>query len=93
MTKVSIKIKDQPIVHRIGNWYKNQDGTVFVLANVSGKAVMITSYGQFWNDPIEYGSGTAYWELTQSQFDACCGDETGKFTLIPHITITEGEQA
>lgn len=94
MTEVTIQTKDKPehtLVHRIGNYYKHEDGTIVVLANVQGKAVLITSCGHFWTTPAEYGGSNSFWELTHDQFDACFG-ATGKFTLIPHITITEGEQ-
>ena len=92
MTEVTIKPKTNTVSsvkHKIGNWYRHEDGvTLVVLANVKGKAVLITTDGHFWAEPVEYEIHGGLWVLNQEQFDAVANG--GKnFTLVSKITISE----
>ena len=91
MTKVTIKPNNQPtaqIVHRIGNWYRHEDGvTLVILANVKGKAVLITTDGHFWTEPVEYAC-EPLWCVSQTAFEAVTNGAK-KFTLIREVTISE----
>lgn len=89
MTKVTIKqaqAPKEPVVHQIGNWYKTTDGSYVILANVQAKAVLIYTHGQFHTAPVKYED---YYDLTQEEFDKCCGNMKGEFHLVPNITISE----
>ena len=95
MTEVAIKPKTNTassVKHKIGNWYRHEDGvTLVVLANVKGKAVLITTDGHFWAEPVEYeihGGLWGLWVLNQEQFDAVANGGK-KFTLVSKITISE----
>ena len=92
MTEVTIKPKTNTVSgvkHKIGNWYRHEDGvTLVVLANVKGKAVLITTDGHFWAEPVEYEIHGGLWALNQEQFDAVA-DGGENFTLVSKITISE----
>ena len=92
MTEVTIKPKTNTVSsveHKIGNWYRHEDGvTLVVLANVKGKAVLITTDGHFWAEPVEYEIHGGLWVLNQEQFDAVA-DGGENFTLVSKITISE----
>lgn len=89
MTNVIIEYNTSNLnkqVHKIGNWYKLQDGNedVFaVLTQINGNIFLICADGDYWeSSPVMVGKRS----ITEEDFKVLCGEDT-EYTLLKNITI------
>lgn len=87
---IQVKKKDyKTIKHKIGNWYKHEDGELYILANVHARAVLIEIVsGCYCSDPIEF-SVPLDQDVGNHCFNEVCMGRADEFTLVENITITE----
>lgn len=90
MTKVTINYSQNPVqgIHRIGNWYLRDDDTLWILANVEGKAVLIGVCGNFFYFPIDYPGSLGDWVVPNDVWEKVTDYRTGEFTLVNDVVIT-----
>lgn len=91
MTKVTIKPKQstkEPVVHKIGNWYKYK-GDYFILSDIEDVAVLVGLSGCYISGPVYDREDDLGNILTQDEFDSCCGGFNAGFCLVQNITISE----